>query len=487
MTDEVAKPTAAALADTAKRQMIRALMGGTAAMRAAGKTYLPQEVAESQLAYDARLARSFLFNGLGKTVRDLAGKVFSKPIVLGDDVPEAIKADCENIDLAGRNLDTFAHAVFTDALQEGVSFILTDMTAAPETGRPVTMAETAGRRPWLVHVKREQVLGWRKEVRDGKDVLTQFRFIEEFMAPDGPYGEKPVKQVRVFNRVGDAVTWETWRSRTEVKSGTTSWVLEESGIVTIGEIAVAPVYTNRTGFFTGSPPLADLAEVNVAHWQSQSDQRNILHVARVPILFGAGIDAEQKVEIGAGRMFRAANADASLTYVEHSGAAIGAGRDDLKDLEFQMQTMGLELLIPKPGGQTATGEALDAARMNSTLAMMAMALGDALEMSLGFMARFRGLGEDAGGSVTVNTDFGVTASAQDVSSLTAALNAKAITRATYLSELKRRGILSADVDPEEEVQAAMNEGYEDPLHDGQGDPAAGADARAVQSGADAPL
>jgi len=31
------------------------------------------------------------------------------------------------------------------------------------------------------------------------------------------------------------------------------------------------------------PPLLDLAWLNVEHWQSASDQSNILHVARVPI------------------------------------------------------------------------------------------------------------------------------------------------------------------------------------------------------------
>jgi hypothetical protein len=34
----------------------------------------------------------------------------------------------------------------------------------------------------------------------------------------------------------------------------------------------------------GISPLRDLAYLNVKHWQSQSDQDTILHVARVPIL-----------------------------------------------------------------------------------------------------------------------------------------------------------------------------------------------------------
>lgn len=42
----------------------------------------------------------------------------------------------------------------------------------------------------------------------------------------------------------------------------------------------------------GKPPLIELAHLNVKHWQSQSDQDNILHVIRVPILVRIGIQTQ---------------------------------------------------------------------------------------------------------------------------------------------------------------------------------------------------
>jgi hypothetical protein len=45
----------------------------------------------------------------------------------------------------------------------------------------------------------------------------------------------------------------------------------------------------RCAFGDGEPPLLDLAYLNVKHWQSQSDQDNILHIARVPILALIGV------------------------------------------------------------------------------------------------------------------------------------------------------------------------------------------------------
>jgi hypothetical protein len=38
----------------------------------------------------------------------MTGRVFAKPIVLGEDVPPELVADAENIDLADRHLNIFA-------------------------------------------------------------------------------------------------------------------------------------------------------------------------------------------------------------------------------------------------------------------------------------------------------------------------------------------------------------------------------------------
>ncbi|HDY86886.1 MAG TPA: hypothetical protein ENH82_02085, partial [bacterium] len=50
-----------------KWDLINDLLGGTKAMQASGEKWLPSEPAESQLAYDARLSRSVLYNGLRDT------------------------------------------------------------------------------------------------------------------------------------------------------------------------------------------------------------------------------------------------------------------------------------------------------------------------------------------------------------------------------------------------------------------------------------
>src|SRR3546814_6971269 len=94
---------------------------------------------------------------------------------------------------------------------------------------------------------------------------------------DGAWGERAVEQIRVLEpgrwslwRRADAVRDRPWRRHA---GGETSF-----GPPGFGTLPLVTVYAERTGYLTARPPLLDLAWLNLAHWQSSSDQRHILHV-----------------------------------------------------------------------------------------------------------------------------------------------------------------------------------------------------------------
>jgi hypothetical protein len=327
----------------------------------------------------------------------------------------------------------------------GISYIMVD---APRRTEGVTkaQAQTMNLRPYMVHLRAEDVLGWKAETVANLTKLVQLRIAETFTEadPKDEFNDKTGEQVRVMDLIGKQVKTRIFR-----KGQRDEWAVHEEFTTESGEITVVPFYANRTGFFTGEPILDDLADINIAHWQSQSDQRNILHYARVPILFGAGVEGDA-ITIGSNTAVMASDASAKLEWVEHSGKAIESGRQDLKDLEFQMETFGLQLLTARPGAQSATGEALDANKGTSILAMTADQMQDAIEQALIWMGQYGGLGEiDA--TAQVNKDFGVTLmSAQDVSALLNAVTAGNLSRTTFIEELARRGVIRSDVDPDEE-------------------------------------
>ena len=212
--------------------------------------------------------------------------------------------------------------------------------------------------------------------------------------------------------------------------------------MSLGRVPLVTLHAGRTGPMTATPPLLDLAWLNLAHWQSSADQRHILHVARVPILFGRDLRVgEGGLEIGPNRMVLGEGGGADLRFVEHSGAAINAGRQDLIDLEERMARMGAELLAPRHGQMTATERALEADRHDSALQAMVRDLEGALVQTLGLMADWAGLPR-AGIAVDVFDDFGEGAGARaDLTTLLALDQRGAIDRGTLTAELRRRGVL----------------------------------------------
>lgn len=436
MTQSVAQRTPAAEALLKSAALGCVLMGGTKAMRGAGQKYLPKFPAESHEAYEARLASSFLFNGFKKTVRDMTGRVFTKSVEIEGG---ALSEEEQNIDMQGRDLSAFARDVFEAGLSGcGLSFIMVD---APPRQGDVTkaQAQASNLRPYLVHVKPEEVLGWKTATEGSRTFLSQWRTMEKVEQddPEDEFATVTVDQVRVLTLVDGKVNVRLYR---EADKGA-NWELYDEFDTQAAEITVVPFYANRTGFFAAEPPLEDLADKNVEHWQSASDQRNILHAARVPILFASGRDEDEPLVISTGTATTARSDKAKLEWVEHSGAAIGAGRDDLKDLEFQMQVLGLQLLVA--GTETATGASLDAAKETAPLAMMADNLKDALEQALRWFTMYQGAETEV--TVQVNKDFGVsTLTAQELTVMLTAVNTGNMPRRVFVEEMKRRGFIAED-------------------------------------------
>lgn len=452
MSNSVAVPSALSARNSAALKKIRDLRGGVAQMRAMGRVYLPQETKESNEDYDNRLSRSWLFPGVNKAIEDVADRVFAREVRFGDDVNPRIADLEDDITADGRNLNNFARDFFEDGVEAGISFALVDM---PRKDGTMTVAQErqAKMRPYVTLVRAEQVLGWKTERIGGKTVLSQVRIMETATEDgDDEFEQIEVPQVRVLQRQ-DGLVWGRLYRQDDKKD----WHLFDTFSVAMEDISIVPLYTRRTGFFQGRPNFDGLADLNIAHWQSASDQRNILHFARVPILVALGMSAEDfTLAVNSSIQTSRPKTEADVKWVEHEGKAIAAGRDDLKDLELRMQALGLELMIPKTGAPTATGEAIDAAKSQTPLAQMASNLKEALERILYLMALYSG--EETSGTVNVNTDYGLSLLSQaDLTVLLQAVNTGQISKHTFLKELVRRNVLMDDLDIDDEIERIKDE------------------------------
>lgn len=394
MTEQktVDTPSAAYKAAQPALTMIETILGGTAALRAAGETYLPKEPAESPAAYTVRLGRTFLeAPGLEKAIQQFTDAVFQSDVEVENDTG-ALRDILDDTDGLGNNVTVFARQVFRSAVSYGMTFIqagFPDTRALAEEARQrnggvLTLAdrEAMGLRPFLIHRPRKDVIGWRGRDVGGRMLPDRVRIREMYDEPAQDQWDDDNGRVQV--RVLTPGAWEIWR----LVAATGEWAQADAGdTAPVSRVPLVPLYLDdEHGFFTASPPLLALAWLNLCHWQSSSDQRNILKIARVPLLFGRGFtDEEVKggLTLSANQALFTSNPQAALQFVEHTGSSIQAGRDDLEALADRMAAWASDFLAQDASpGMAATSKAIDQAQTQSMVQAMANQTADAINAAL---------------------------------------------------------------------------------------------------------
>ena len=454
MNEEVATKSAEVVRMSVDWLLVATLLGGTRAIREMGSRYLPMWQNEDAEAYERRKESSTLFPGFKRTVSTLSAKPFSKALTYEEDVPAELRTLLEaNADGEGRNLHNVAHEVLEGTVGYGLQGILVDYPKVDRNAVRTRADEEALKlHPYMVRIKPEQIVGWRAERQGDSTRLVMLRLLESVKVPDGEFATKTVEQVRVLT----PGRYRLFRRADAAAKG--DWIQFEEGTTSLAYIPFFVTYGERLGFMVAKPPLIELAHLNVEHWQSSSDQRNVLHVARVPILTVIGVeDKKFKIDVGSDSAVKLP-AGCSMEYVEHSGAAIEAGAKDLAALEERMRQAGAELLIPRPDRTTATQVATENAVGSSLLQQITLGVQDVLNLALDAMAELMGLGPK-GGHIKLYNEYATfdlsTASTADL------LKAQAqgvISQQTLFEELQRRGLVSPDITWEDEQSRIETEG-----------------------------
>lgn len=442
---------------------IDALLGGTASMRAAGQAFLPQHPDELNTTYQERLNMAVLFNATELTLKEWVGKPFTEPVTISDEVPEQAKEWLIDVDLQGNNIDVFARQWFHEGMAKGYAHVLVDyprITAVNPDGSPRTLAQdvSEGVRPYMVLVKPEALIFAERTIINGKELITHCRIRQRVYQREG-FAMIARERIKVYDASINGLmgTVRTFEFRKNEKNKD-EWMLIDVQPYDWPFIPIVTFYAERSDFMMCKPPLDSLADLNVTHWQSTSDQRVIITVCRFPILaLSGGIDDQNKLTIGPSSWLYCPDPQGKFYYVEHSGAAVESGRKDLEDLENQMAAYGAMYMKKRAGGATATERNMDSSEATSPLQDAALRFNDALTTALQYMGRWIKL--EIKGTLKVVTDFDEEALADQVnlSALVAARTGRDLSRVNFLSELQRRQVLSSDFDFDQNAQQLEEE------------------------------
>jgi hypothetical protein len=374
-------------------RLIEQLSLGTLGMQAAGKRYLPQEPKEDDESYKARLERTVCPPYMLRLEQMLAGMLCRKPVRL-DNVPDPIQEQLYDVDLSGSDLNVYLQELARKAIRYGHVGVLVDFPRGDEgDNTPVTEFN----RPYWVSYTPRDILGWRTDVVNGSQKLTQLRLHEQVVVPYGDFGEELVEQVRVL----EPGAFKLYRKQA---SKNRDWELISEGTTTLDEIPFAVAYANRTGILESTPPLEEVAWLNLKAFRCESDQANILHVAAVPRYNLFGVPAEVD-ELDAGPSSAMAfPVDARAEFAEPTGTSYQARFTELDRIEKQIAELGLAAVLGQNmTNQAAESKSIDRSQGDAALQAVAMGLQNLVDTCLQFHAKFLNL--PTAGSSMVNNDF----------------------------------------------------------------------------------
>jgi hypothetical protein len=418
--------------------LIEDLIGGSYELRRRHRRYLPQEPRELDEAYDNRLARSVCPPYYIRLERMLAGMLTRKPVRLND-VSDVVREQLFDVDLQGNDLNVWCYEACRKMVRYGHIGVLVDAPAAGSQGRPY----------WVTYSPRE-ILGWRTELIDGAQKLTQLRLLEKVIEADGEYGEKEVEQVRVLTPGAFEI------HRHDAKG---QFVVHDSGTTTMDHIPFDIAYSNRVNFMESRPPLEDIANLNLKAYQVQSDLDNQLHISAVPMLAFYGFpQSAEEVSAGPGEAISFPS-DGRAEYIAPPSNAFDSQFRRLDQLAIQINELGLSAVLgQKLSAETAESKRIDRSQGDSTMMVIAQNMQDLIDNCLAHHAHYLNIAEV--GSSFVNRDFlGARLEPQEIQALLQLYTAGTISQKTLLDQLYEGEVLGDEFDVEEELESTQAGGY----------------------------
>lgn len=432
--DSVVEVNSAWLKQEPHWELIETLLQGTFGFRQKGRKYLLQEPREQELSYENRLRRSTLAPYYVRLERMLAGMLTRKPVRLND-VSDIVREQLFDVDLEGNDINVWTYETARKMLRYGHVGVLVDAPTAGTNGRPY----------YVTYTPRE-ILGFRTELVDGAQKLTQLRLLEKVIEPKGEYGEEEVEQVRVLTPGAFQLHRINQKGKYEVY---------DEGTTSLTEIPFSVAYANRVNYMESRPPMEDIAELNLKSYQVQSDLDNQLHISSVPMLAIYGFPASaEEITAGPGEALSLPT-EARAEYIEPGGNAYDAQFRRLEQIEKQINDLGLAAVLgQKLSAETAEAKRIDRSQGDSTMMVVAQQMQDMIDNCLRFHAAYLQLAEI--GSCFVNRDFlAARLEPNEIQSLLQLYTAGTISQETLLSQLEAGEVLGDEFDIAEELEATQ--------------------------------
>lgn len=416
--------------------------------------YLPQEIGEPRDAYAGRIGRSSYPATYRDAIRSFAGLLSRFQLI---NPPKSFEAAENDIDMRGSSLRRFLSDVDQLVLRDGAAAVMVEMPPQDPSVTSRIEEIRSGRRPYLVLLKREQVINWRSHLEAGREVLDLVVLRLEEEMPDGDYGSKTEEVFMVM--VPGA-----WR-KVALKGGRNGSYVEEvleEGTTSLDEIPLAWIGSTCNRIGDSDVIMDSLAQLSIEHMQLRSDLAELIHKCALPAGVRVGDSllpdgSPKPLTIGPNSVLDLPEGG-SFSWAEIGGGSLQRHQEEVLHVEKLMKEASLSFLWGDSGNRTATEAALASTQVSSQVRALIEGKMSAFRQILFFWASYSGekLNAEAGISLS-DSLIARPMEAVDVAQLVSLNTNQLISHQTTLEELQRGGVLDPDLSIDEELERIAEE------------------------------
>ena len=227
---------------------------------------------------------------------------------------------------------------------------------------------------------------------------------------------------------------------------------------TLNFIPFKIVGANGMATDTDEPPLIDLVDANIAHYQVNSDIRVAMHFG-VPTFVISGMsedEGEGGIVIGSRSAILLRDPTAKAYFAEPEGQMLPQMQAALKEIEQRMAILGARMIADETRqAETLGATVIKRSGENSVMAAIVIGVSDAIRWALEIMAEWAG----ASGEVVfqINKEFTPTGmTAQDLTAYMSAVQQGLMSEIEFYELLQRGDVVDGEKDYEthqEEIAA----------------------------------
>lgn len=392
--------------------IIRDCDSGELAVKSKGTTYLPMPnasdtSAENSERYIAYKNRAVFYGVTGRTLDGLCGQIFMRDPVI--ELPPQLAIMNTDADGAGVSLAQLAKRAARYTLGYGRAGLFNDY---PAVDGVVTQEQliSGDIRPTLTLYAPWDIINWRTMKRGARRLLSLVVLGETYIVSDDNFELKEQKQWRVLSLENNVYTVTVWRGANGTYSPVSTVVPVDANGSVFSEIPFTFIGAENNDDNIDSPPIYDIASLNIAHYRNSADYEESSFMTGQPTPVFSGLTEDWVKNVLGGKVFLGSRGAISLP-VGGAAALLQANPNSMpfeamQHKEKQMVALGARIVENRGVVRTASEANIDYTTDSSVLASTAKNVAAAITTALSWAARFVGATTD-GLKFSLNTDFDI--------------------------------------------------------------------------------